>query len=185
MSDQSYMPDPHYRQADEPTEPVAYPQQQQQPYNNNVAQPVQPVNQGYTPNQANYVAPTSGQVERREEVYDDSEQRRANTRYWLASVLEIGLALRFIFRLLGANESNGFVAGLYNFSYAFVAPFRGIFTDPSLGYGHYLEVSTIVAMLIYALIAWGLVALSRVVLGPSLTSRRSVTMETHSGGVFL
>lgn len=182
MSNQSFMPDPHYQQPrpDEPTEALGYPHQPNQSYPgaNNAVGP---------DNQPNYVrpaSPVSSQYEQREEVYADSEQRRANTRYWVAAliyflltVLEIILAMRFVFKLFGANSGNGFVAGLYSFSYVFVAPFKGIFTDPSLGYAHVFEVSTIIAMIIYALIAWGLVALSRVVLGPTLTDRRSVTME--------
>ena len=181
MSNQSYMPDPRYSQANEPTEPVSYPPQQ--PYANNVNNaPQQPY--------VNNSAPVQDQVERREEVYDDPNLRRSNARYWAAAiiyflltVLEIILVLRFFFRFLGANQGNGFVMWLYNFSYPFVAPFKGIFTDPSLGYAHVFEVSTLIAMLIYALIAWGLVALSRIVFGPTLTDRRSVTMERQRRGM--
>ena len=180
MSNQSYMPDPRYSQGNEPTEPVSYPQQ---PYVNNG--PTYPDNTVPPQNQ-----PVQHQVERREEVYDDPNMRRANGRYWAATViyflltiLEIILALRFVFRFLGANQGNGFVMWLYSFSYPFVAPFKGIFTDPSLGYAHVFEVSTLIAMLIYALIAWGLVALSRVVLGPTLTNRRSVTTERQRRGM--
>lgn len=182
MGNQSYMPDPRYSQANEPTEPVAYPPQ---PYINNVNNtPQQP--QLYQ----NNAAPTQHQIERREEVYDDPNVRRSNARYWavaiiyfLLTVLEIILVLRFLFRFLGANQGNGFVMWLYSFSYPFVAPFKGIFTDPSLGYAHVFEVSTLIAMLIYALIAWGLVALSRIVFGPTLTDRRSVTMERQRRGM--
>jgi len=178
MSNQPYMPDPRYPQgqSNEPTEPIAYPNQPGQPYINNA--PQQPYPYG------NNAPPPQGQIEHREEVYDDSQQRRANTRYWVAAIiyflltiLEIILVLRFVFKLFGANTGNGFVMGLYNFSYVFVAPFKGIFTDPALGYAHVFEVSTLIAMIIYALIAWGLVALSRLLIGPTLTSRRSVTME--------
>ena len=181
MSNQSYMPDPRYSQANEPTEPVAYPPQQQ--YRNDA-------NNAPQLSYQNNVEPTQHQVERREEVYDDPNLRRSNARYWataiiyfLLTVLEIILVLRFLFRFLGANQGNGFVMWLYSFSYPFVAPFKGIFTDPSLGYAHVFEVSTLIAMLIYALIAWGLVALSRIVFGPTLTDRRSVTMERQRRGM--
>jgi uncharacterized protein YggT (Ycf19 family) len=76
--------------------------------------------------------------------------------YYLFGIIEAVLALRLIFRLLAANASNGFVSFIYDLSYAFVAPFRGIF--PQLAYGNsVLEPSTLVAMLIYGLVAWGLV----------------------------
>ncbi|HCI79773.1 MAG TPA: hypothetical protein DHW02_08790, partial [Ktedonobacter sp.] len=128
MSNQSNMPDPRYSQANEPTQPVSYPPQQQ--YRNDVNNaPQQPY--------VNNAAPVQDQIERREEVYDDPNLRRANGRYWAAAiiyflltVLEIILVLRFLFRFLGANQGNGFVTWLYSFSYPFVAPFKGIFTDP-------------------------------------------------------
>jgi hypothetical protein len=196
MSNQSFMPDPRYEQSNEPTERISYPEQGQG-YSNYNAGPVnegnryvqgRPENHGApnyaAPNGNQYVAPDGNQIERREEIYADSQQRRANLRYWTAavvyfllSVLEILLVLRFLFRFLGANEGNGFVLFLYNFTYVFVAPFEGIFRDPSFSQNHVFEVSTLLAMLIYALIAWGIVALSRVVLGPAMTNRRSVTMR--------
>ena len=37
------------------------------------------------------------------------------------------IALRFILLVLGANDDNGLVAGIYNISEVFVAPFRGVF----------------------------------------------------------
>jgi hypothetical protein len=58
-----------------------------------------------------YVDPAGNQVEKREEVYEDTNQRRAYIRYWIATVtyfvlgvLEVILLLRFLFRLLGAYE---------------------------------------------------------------------------------
>lgn len=180
MSNQSFNNDPRYQQAQQPTEQFPY---AEQPYNNE-----QPVNQaaGYVPpRQQPYAGAPVDQVERREEVYDDTVQRQAARRYWavtsiyfLFSVLEIILILRFAFRLLGANMGSGFVRGLYDFSHVFVAPFTGIFGDPALlNQAHVFEVSTLVAMLIYALIGWGLIALSRVVFGTTLTNRRSFVSE--------
>lgn len=121
------------------------------------------------------------QVENREAVYEDENQRRANIRYWIAriiyfvlAVLEVIMGLRFIFRLLGANEGNSFVLFLYNLSHVFVGPFNGIFNDQALGRSVF-ETSTLIAMVIYALIAWGLVSLGRVLFAPNLSGRQSVT----------
>jgi len=109
------------------------------------------------------------QVESSVETYEDKNLRRANLRYWVVSViyfllgvLEVILGLRFIFRLFGANENNDFILALYNFSHAFVGPFNNIFNDQTIGSRSVFELSTLVAMLIYALIAWGLIALARV-----------------------
>ncbi len=180
MSNQEFNPDPRFQQAQQPTEQFPYPGQ---PYNNE--QPVsQPAGYGQ-PQQQPYAGAPVGQVERREEVYNDTAQRRGAMRYWavatiyfLLSVLEIVLILRFAFRLLGANTGNGFVSGLYAFSHVFVAPFTGIFGDPALlNTAHVFEFSTLIAMLIYALVAWALIALSRVIFGATMSNRRSVVTE--------
>ena len=128
-----------------------------------------------------YVDPMGNRVEKRAEVFEDENQRRANTRYWVSriiyfalGVLEVILLLRFLFRLLGANQDNGFTMFLYNLSYVFVVAFKGIFTDPAVG-RNVFEISTIVAMLVYALVAWGLVSLGRLIFAPNLSDRQSIT----------
>ena len=128
-----------------------------------------------------YVDPSGARVESREEVFEDKNQSRANTRYWITTVtyfilgvLEVILFLRLLFRLLGANTDNGFITFLYNLSHIFVGPFNGIFNDQTLGRAGVFEVSTIIAMLVYALIAWGIVSLGRVLFAPQLPGRQSV-----------
>ena len=174
MSNQPpYVPDPRYSQSNEPTEPVTYDQSM-------YAQDNGYVQQG---RRESYVDAAGRRVERRRETFDDPVQRQTNLRYWIAGVvyfllgvLEVILAMRFVFRLLGANDTNGFVSTLYSFSYTFSAPFAGIFgSDPGLGQGHVFEVSTLIAMIIYALIAWGIVALSRVALGPAASGARGTS----------
>jgi hypothetical protein len=134
-----------------------------------------------------YVDPMGNRVDSREEVFEDKNQSRANMRYWIASVvyfvlgvLEVILLLRFLFRLLGANRFSGFVSFLYGLSHVFVAPFNGIFNDQALGSHSVFEISTLLAMLIYALLAWGLVSLGRVLFGPTLTGRQSITTTRRS-----
>ncbi|MBA2286589.1 MAG: YggT family protein [Ktedonobacteraceae bacterium] len=121
------------------------------------------------------------QVENRVEVFEDQNQRRANTRFWITrityfvlAVVEVILLLRFIFRLLGANQDNGFITFLYSLSHVFVAAFNGIFNDQALGHSVF-EISTIVAMIVYALIAWGIVSLGRLLFAPQVSGRQSVT----------
>jgi hypothetical protein len=79
--------------------------------------------------------------------------------WFIAGVINTLLVLRFVFVLLGANAGNGFVNFIYSVSHPFAAPFFGIF-----GYStHYgvsrFESSTIVAILVYTLVAWGLTRL--------------------------
>ncbi|HVU66592.1 MAG TPA: hypothetical protein VHD63_05665 [Ktedonobacteraceae bacterium] len=141
------------------------------------AEPAPPVSQPeHALNQPGY------QVENSVQTYEDRNARRAQMRAWVVSiiyfllgVLEVILGLRFIFRLLGANEDNDFIMALYNLSHAFVGPFNNIFNDQTIGSHSVFELSTLVAMLIYALIAWGLASLVRVMLAPSYgTGRRAV-----------
>jgi hypothetical protein len=69
------------------------------------------------------------------------------------------LALRLILQLLGANQGNAFVDLVYGLSGIFAAPFFGMFSyTPSYGVS-YFEVSTLVAILIYSLIGWGVAKL--------------------------
>jgi YGGT family len=136
--------------------------------------------------QENYVDAHGNQVDRSVEVFEDKNQVRANRRYWtttvtsfILAVLEIILVMRVFFRLLGANQGNGFITFLYNLSHFFVAPFNGIFNDQALGRSVF-EISTIVAMLVYALIAWGIISLARVIFAPDLSGRRSFTTTRRS-----
>ena len=131
--------------------------------------------------QESYIDSTGNQVENRSEVYEDENLRRANIRYWISrtvyfvlGVLEVILLLRLIFRLLGANQSSAFVMFLYNLSHIFVGPFNGIFNDQALG-NSVFEISTLVAMVVYALIAWGVVSLGNLIFAPKYSGQQRVS----------
>ena len=68
------------------------------------------------------------------------------------------LALRVVIFLLGANQGSTFVDFLYAITQPFAAPFYGIFPQPSYGQLA-LDTASIVAMVVYALVAWGLAKL--------------------------
>lgn len=74
---------------------------------------------------------------------------------WLVdAILLILLAFRFVLALMGADPANPFANFIYSVSYPFVAPFFGLF-GYHLTYGiSQLEVFTLVAMAVYAVIAW-------------------------------
>lgn len=79
--------------------------------------------------------------------------------WYITGVIIALLILRLILQLLGANEGNGFVDFIYGLSGVFAAPFFGMFSYvPSYGVS-YFEVSTLVAILIYALVGWGVAKL--------------------------
>lgn len=75
--------------------------------------------------------------------------------YYIGGVILSLLALRFILALLGAAEGNAFVDFVYGLSAIFVAPFYGIFGEPTYGVSQ-LETSTLVAMVVYALLTVGI-----------------------------
>ena len=86
----------------------------------------------------------------------------ANIIYVLFGLLEVLLGLRLIFKLLGANPGSGFVDAVYAWSEPFVSPFYGIFsaaTTTGVETTAVFEPATLIAMLIYAIIAWAIVRL--------------------------
>ena len=88
--------------------------------------------------------------------------------YFVFGLLEILLGFRFVLKLLGANPATSFVDFIYNLSSVFVAPFEGIF-NASLAKGDVttsvFEPATLVALIVYVVIAWGIVALIRLASG--------------------
>ena len=81
--------------------------------------------------------------------------------YYILGVIEVLLAFRFVLALLGANRANPFADFIFSVSYPFAAPFFSLFGyQPSYGSAQ-LEMGTLVAMAVYALIAWGIVKLIR------------------------
>ncbi len=83
---------------------------------------------------------------------------------WLVlGILEVLLAFRFILKLLGANPNSGFTEFVYAVSGPFAAPFRGIFSAPTAQGDittSIFETSTLVAMIVYAIVAWGIIKMA-------------------------
>ena len=79
---------------------------------------------------------------------------KASQLIWLAfGVLEVLIALRIGLMLVGANPGSPVVALIYGITALFLIPFVGLIGSPTVA-GFVLEVSSMFAMLIYALIAW-------------------------------
>lgn len=76
--------------------------------------------------------------------------------WFIAGLILVLLAFRFVLALLGANPNNAFAAFIYDVSRPFVAPFFTLFNyDLQEGRSRF-ELYTLVAMLVYTVIAWGL-----------------------------
>ncbi|MDZ4168639.1 MAG: YggT family protein [Coriobacteriia bacterium] len=96
------------------------------------------------------------------EVRSPIEAVMARVVWFAFGAIEILIAIRFVLTLFGANAEAGFVKFIYAASDVFMAPFNAIFsTDRASGVT--FEWSALVAIAVYALIAWGLVALIGVV----------------------
>lgn len=79
--------------------------------------------------------------------------------WYIAGIIIALLALRMVLLLLGANEGSPFVDFVYNLSNLFAWPFFGMFSyKPAYGQSVF-EVSSLVAIIVYALVAFGLAKL--------------------------
>lgn len=80
--------------------------------------------------------------------------------YFIFGFLEILLAFRLIFKLAGASTSSAFVNFIYGLTGLFILPFEGIFSrgvSRGIETASILEPATIVALVVYALLSWGIV----------------------------
>jgi hypothetical protein len=79
---------------------------------------------------------------------------KATQMIWLLlGLLEAMIALRVVFKLIAVNAANPFASLLYKVTDFFVAPFASLTGAPAAG-GMVLEISSIIAMIVYLLIAW-------------------------------
>jgi hypothetical protein len=81
--------------------------------------------------------------------------------YFFFGLLEVFLAFRLILKLTGANVASGFVRFIYGITGIFILPFQGIFRQ-AYASTSVLEPSTMVAIFVYILLAWGIVKLIRI-----------------------
>jgi len=121
-----------------------------------------------------------GEVEHREKVVENigAAQRQNVSRVvqfiWLVfGFLLALLGLRFFLLLIAANPENPFTRLVYNFTDLFMWPFAGLTSTPSAG-GMVLEIPAIIAMIVYALLAWALTSIVRILFARSSSRNVSV-----------
>jgi YggT family protein len=94
----------------------------------------------------------------------------------ISGILAILLGLRFVLKLIGANPDSGFTVFIYGITGLFVAPFEAIVGTPTAG-GSVLEVTTLIAIAVYALLFWVVVRVLQV--AADRPSSRTVTRSTR------
>ena len=113
---------------------------------------------------------------------DVAAERRINvfqvTRiiWTLLAMLEIALGLRFLLKLIAANPNSGFAAVMYGLTDLFVLPFKALTASWSSGQ-NLLEVTTLIAMMVYALFVAVAIHVFRI--ATDRTSSRTVTRSTR------
>jgi hypothetical protein len=99
----------------------------------------------------------------------------------LLGLLEAAIALRIVFKLIAVNAANPFARLLYGVTNIFLAPFKSLVGNPASG-GMVLEITSIIAMLVYLLIAWGIERIVYVLFyrerGPMSISQTTVAENT-------
>ncbi len=126
----------------------------------------------------------AGAVDRTESVaYDPYANKRVAAYrvvqlvYLVFGLIEGLIAIRFVLKALGANPSAGFAQLIYGITAPLVAPFYGLFGNPT-AQGSVLEVHSIVALIVYALLGWLVVRLTWILVGESRSA-----VKTHSTAV--
>jgi uncharacterized protein YggT (Ycf19 family) len=100
----------------------------------------------------------------------------------LLTILEVLLALRFGLKLIGANPAAPIAVFIYSVTGFFLYPFAGLTGTPAAG-GMVLEFSTLIAMVVYALIGWAIERIIWVIFyrphGP-VTQTTTTDQHTHA-----
>lgn len=114
------------------------------------------------------ISPTVSGTVKQITVEATGSQTIEYTIYFLFGALDIALISRLVLKVLGASTASEFVRLVYVLTGVFVAPFQGIFhrgISPGIETASILEPATIVAIVVYAVLAWGIVKLVRIFSG--------------------
>jgi uncharacterized membrane protein len=100
--------------------------------------------------------------------------------YWIFGLIEGLILVRLVLKVLGANPNAGFAEFIYGITAPLVAPFVGLFGNPQAS-GSVLELTSIVALIVYALVAWLLGRLAWILVGEhrSAIETRSTSVDSR------
>lgn len=84
---------------------------------------------------------------------------RINQVIWLLfGFLEALIVIRIVLKMIGANPGAAFAALVYGVTDVFLWPFAGLTPTPGVG-PYQFEFSSVIGLIVYALIAWGVTKL--------------------------
>jgi uncharacterized protein YggT (Ycf19 family) len=118
-------------------------------------------------------------------AYDPYEGRRlaayrlTQLIYWIFALVEGLIVLRLVLKVLGANPAAGFAQFIYGITTPLVAPFLGLFPNQTYQ-SSVLELSSVVALIVYALVAWLLGKLVWILVGESRSAVRTRSTQMDS-----
>jgi hypothetical protein len=103
---------------------------------------------------------------------------------WIVfGILEALIALRIGLKLIGANPASPVAVFIYGLTGLFLFPFSGLVGTPTAG-NMVLEISSVIAMVVYALLAWGLERILWVIFyrprGPVVGVTQTTTTDQHT-----
>lgn len=93
--------------------------------------------------------------------------------YFIFGILEILMVSRLLLKLTGANSSSAFAGLVYGLTGVFIIPFQNIFRTGVTRVAEttsVFEPSTLVAILVYSVLAWGIVKLVHILSGEQQAS---------------
>jgi uncharacterized protein YggT (Ycf19 family) len=118
-------------------------------------------------------------------AYDPYEGRRlaayrlTQIIYWVFALVLGLIAIRLVLKALGANPAAGFAQFIYGVTGPLVAPFYNLFGNPTYQ-NSVLELSSIVALIVYALVAWLLAKLVWILVGETRSAIRTRSTQMDS-----
>lgn len=97
--------------------------------------------------------------------------------WFVTSIIDVMMALRFVLKLIAANPGNVFADFVYSLTNVLVSIFEGMVNNPTLRSGSVLDVGALFAIVIYTLLALAIVQLLRILFSGTGASRHVTTIE--------
>jgi hypothetical protein len=99
--------------------------------------------------------------------------------YWIFGLVEGLILIRMVLKALGANPSAGFAQFIYGLSEPLIGPFVGLFQNPAYQ-NSVLELGSIVALIVYGLLAWLIGKLLWILVGETRSAVRTRSTQIDS-----